>query len=373
MQQLFHSNAKLVIWGETEMQEYHDNERRKTGSYFNPQFVFENFIAGSVNVVPFKIASAVATEPCTEMYNPVFFYGPPGVGKTHLLYAIANSISRQYPDKKIVCIKGDQFTNELVKAIQHGTTVPFRKKYREADILLVDDIQFIAGKEATQEEFFHTFNELYENGKQIVLTADRKPSDMATLEDRLKGRFGVGIMVAVHSPDLETRVLITAAKATQMNLKLDSEIVRFIASTLSDNIRQIEGALKKIRAYRDLTDMQLTLENIRKTIDDIRITENTALITPALIIRNVCKYYGLDEDTLKGTQRSRNVSEPRQIAMYLMRQMLHLSQDEIAKIFSRERTTVLHALKQIEKTVQTKNNKLDPVLQDLQSSIAACF
>ena len=370
LQQLFQSRAKLVVWGETE-KKAKQNNRENNCSYFNSQFVFENFIAGSVNALPLKIASAVAADPGLNVYNPVFFYGPPGVGKTHLLYSIANEIAKKHPQKKIVCIKGDQFTNELVKSIQHGGTAQFREKYREADILLVDDIQFIAGKESTQEEFFHTFNELYENGKQIVLTADRKPSDMATLENRLRSRFGVGIMVAIAPPDLETRILITKAKSKQMCLGFNPEIIKYIATNLSDNIRQIEGALKKIRAFRDLAGMELTLENIIHAIEDMRTSESSVLVTPALIVRNVCKYYGVEEDILKGPQRSRNISEPRQVAMYLMRQMLNMSQDEIAKVFSRERTTVVHAIKQVEKTIQLKGNKLDPILQDLQSNIAA--
>lgn len=372
LQQLFQSHAKLVVWGETE-KKAKQNKGESNCSYFNSQFVFANFISGSVNALPLKIASAVADDPGMNVYNPVFFYGPPGVGKTHLLYSIANEIAKKHPQKKIVCIKGDQFTNELVKSIQHGGTAQFREKYREADILLVDDIQFIAGKESTQEEFFHTFNELYENGKQIVLTADRKPSDMATLENRLRSRFGVGIMVAIAAPDLETRILITRAKSKQMCLDFNSEIIKYIATNLSDNIRQIEGALKKIRAFRDLAGMELTLENVIHAIEDMRTSESSVLVTPALIVRNVCKYYGVEEDILKGPQRSRNISEPRQVAMYLMRQMLNMSQDEIAKVFSRERTTVVHALKQVEKTIQLKGNKLDPILQDLQSNIAASF
>lgn len=372
LQQLFQSHAKLVVWGETE-KKAKQNKSENNGSYFNAQFVFENFIAGAVNTLPLKIASAVAADPSLNVYNPVFFYGPPGVGKTHLLYSIANEIAKKHPQKKIVCMKGDQFTNELVKAIQRGGTAQFREKYRKADIMLVDDIQFIAGKEATQEEFFHTFNELYENGKQIVLTADKKPSDMATLEDRLRSRFGVGILVAITPPDLETRMLITKAKSKQMRLDFNPEIIKYIATNLADNIRQIEGALKKIRAFRDLAGMELTLENVIHAVEDMRTSESRVLITPALIVRNVCKYYGVEEDILKGQQRSRNISEPRQVAMYLIRQMLNMSQDEIAKIFSRERTTVLHALKQVDKTLAQKENKLDLILRDLQDNINGCM
>lgn len=375
LQQLFQSNAKLVVWGETEMKTNRDRQKQKSESFFNPMYTFENFIVrpGSNNEMPLRIASAVAAAPGMDIYNPVFFYGPPGVGKTHLLYSIANSVSKQYPSKKIVCIKGDQFTNDLVKAIQGGSTALFREKYREADVLLVDDIQFIAGKESTQEEFFHTFNQLYESGRQIVLTADRKPADMATLEDRLRSRFGVGIMVAINPPDYQTRILITEEKAKKMSLDLSADIVKYIATNLSGNIRQIEGALKKIRAFRDLAGMDLTMENVSKTIEDMRTAESSVIVTPDLIIRNICRYYGVEENILKGPQRSRNVSEPRQVAMYLMRLMIGMSQDDIAKVFSRDRTTVLHALKQVDKTLQMKGNKLDPILQDLQANIAACF
>jgi chromosomal replication initiator protein len=194
---------------------------------------------------------------------------------------------------------------------------------------------------------------------------------MATLEHRLQSRFGVGVLVAIAPPDPQTRILIARAKSKQLCLDLKSEIIEYIATNLSDNIRQIEGALKKIRAFRDLAGMELTMENVVHAIEDMQTGENSVLVTPALIVRNVCKYYGVEEDILKGPQRSRNISEPRQVAMYLMRQMLNMSQDEIAKVFSRERTTVVHALKQVEKTIQLKGNKLDPILQDLQSNIAA--
>ncbi len=237
----------------------------------------------------------------------------------------------------------------------------------------MDDIEVVAGKEATQEAFFHTFNELYENGKQIVLTADRRPGDMATLEERLRSRFGAGIMVEISPPDYDIRLLITKSKAKRMGMELGNDIVKYIATNLFGNVRQIEGALKKIRAYRDLAGMDLTLANIMRTMEDMRTAESSVLVTPSLIIRNVCKYYGVDEDTLKDPQRSRNISEPRQVAMYRMRQMLSMCQDEIAKVFARERTTVLHALKLVDKTLGLKDNKLAPILQDLYSNISACI
>ena len=271
----------------------------------------------------------------------------------------------------MACIKGEQFTTELITAIRDGTTALFREKYRRADVLLVDDIQFLAGKEATQEEFFHTFNALFESGKQIVLTADRKPGEMATLEERLRSRFGVGVTVRLNPPDPETRLLITKAKAAQLGLPLGDEGIAYIAENFTDSVRHIEGALKKLRAYRDLAGLSLTPENIQKTLADMCSAQVAPAVTPALILRNVCKYYDVAETALKGPQRSRNISEPRQVAMYLMRQLLHMSQDDIAREFSRDRTTVIHALNQVEKKISSQEGKLELILHNLTSNITA--
>ena len=222
----------------------------------------------------------VAEHLSDSVYNPLYLYGPPGVGKTHLVYSIANRVSQLYPDAKIVCIKGDQFTNELIQCILNHSTAEFKNKYRGADLLLVDDIQFIAGKETTQEEFFHTFNYLYELRKQIVLTSDRAPTDMPTLEDRLRSRFGSGVMVKIEPPDKDTRALIIEAKAQELGLCFGPEVIDYLAEKLCDNCRQIEGGLRKIKAYKDLSNMRLTMENIAKTIEDVQTSETSAVVTP---------------------------------------------------------------------------------------------
>ena len=228
---------------------------------FNPQFTFENFVVGASNRFAHAAALAVANKPAAS-YNPLYIYGPSGLGKTHLLYAIANEIHRQHPDFKIVYIKGDQFTNELITALQEGKNVEFRSKYRGADLFLVDDIQFIAGKTSTQEEFFHTFNTLYEAKKQIVLTSDRPPNEMHLLEDRLLTRFEWGLLADIQPPDYETRMAIIRNKARSLNLEMPDEVCQYIANNITSNVRQIEGTVIKILANRDLNGMTIDVQSL---------------------------------------------------------------------------------------------------------------
>ena len=243
LKEIFNSDAKLLVFGDEEMEARKTRGKNKHSMDFNPQFTFDNFVVGPSNRFAHGAAIAVSKTP-GQVYNPLFLYGPPGVGKTHLLYAIANGIRKGNPNANIVYIKGDQFTNELIDAIKNGKNIEFRNKYREADLFLVDDIQFIAGKESTQEEFFHTFNKLYEEHKQIVLTSDRKPDDMPTLEDRLRSRFQWGLIADINPPDYETRMAILKNKAMHLGLDLSDDVCNYIAINITNNVRQIEGTVK---------------------------------------------------------------------------------------------------------------------------------
>ena len=372
LKEIFHSDAKLVVFGDDELNTYKSKGKPATSMDFNPQFTFDNFIVGPSNRMAHSAAIAVSKTP-GQVYNPLFIYGPPGVGKTHLLYAIANGIRRQNPNANVVYIKGDDFTNELIRAIQTGTNIEFRSKYREADLFLVDDIQFIAGKEATQEEFFHTFNKLYEEHKQIVLTSDRKPSDMATLEDRLRSRFEWGLIMDIQPPDYETRMAILKNKAKQLGLNLDDDVCNYIAINVTNNVRQIEGTVKKVLAYRDLNNMPLTLDNISRVISDMFKSEGNALPTPSLIISQVCKFYNVDETLVRGTQKTKNIAEPRQISMYLIRKLTNLSLPDIGKEFNRDHTTVMHGIKKVELSLKNGDANAQNNIRDITANINSCL
>ena len=368
LKEIFNSDAKLVVYGDEELNAHNSRGKNNSSMDFNPQFTFENFVVGPSNRFAHGAAFAVSTTP-GQVYNPLFIYGPPGVGKTHLLYAIANGIRKQNPNANIVYIKGDQFTNELIEAIKSGKNVEFRNKYREADLFLVDDIQFIAGKDATQEEFFHTFNKLYEEHKQIVLTSDRKPSDMSTLEDRLASRFLWGLIADINPPDYETRMAIIKNKATSLGLDLSDEVCNYIAINVTTNVRQIEGTVKKIMAYRDLNNMPLDLPNISRAIDDMFKNEGNALPTPNLIINQVCKFYSIDESVLRSTLRSKNTTEARHMAIFLVRKLTNLSLPDIGKEFNRDHSTVLYSIQKVESGIASGDETLKNTIRDITSNI----
>ena len=369
LKEIFNSDAKLVVLDDKERQ-----EKKEQGGVleFNPQFTFDNFVVGPTNSFSYNAALAVANNPGVT-YNPLFLYGPPGVGKTHLLYAIANKVRRNNPDAKIVYIKGDQFINELISAIKSGNNLAFRTKYREADLFLVDDIQFIAGKDSTQDEFFHTFNALHERNKQIVMTSDRKPSDMLTLEARLRSRFESGLLSSIAAPDYETRMAIIKTKANSLGLDLADDVCNYIAINVTNNVRQIEGTVKKIMAYRDINKMPLDLPNVSRAIEDMFKAEGNALPTPSLIISQVCKFYSVDDSVIRGTQKNKAAVEARHMAVYLIRELTNLSTTSIGKELGKDHTTILYSCDKIKYALQAGDVNLQNHVRDITANINSCL
>ena len=304
------------------------------------------------------LALAVAEAPAAS-YNPLYLYGGVGLGKTHLMHAIGNEILRNNKNSKILYVTSENFTNQLINAIKDNTNDQFRNKYRSIDILLIDDIQFIAGKERIQEEFFHTFNTLYESGKQIILSSDKPPKDIQLLEDRLKSRFEWGIMADISNPDYETRLAILRKKAQLDNILIDDEILSTIATRIDSNIRELEGTLNKLIATASLTHSPITLEMAEKAINDI-VSQKEKVISSEFIQETVGKYFNINPKDLRGSKRSNDITFPRQIAMYLCRNVANMSLPQIGKDFGkRDHTTVMHACNKIEKDIkESKETKL---------------
>ena len=354
----------VVLAGDDELLEYREKRPSSEEMPEMDGYTFDRFIVGPSNKFAHAAAQAVAANP-SGAYNPLFIWGGSGLGKTHLLGAIQFEIHKNFPDYNIVYVDGEKFTNEIISAIHDNTTAEFHNKYRAADVLLVDDIQFIAGKKQTQEEFFHTFNTLYESGRQIVLTSDRPPREMTQLEDRLQSRFVSGLMVDVAPPDFETRLAIIKNKAAMLGVKLPDEIYGYIAENVTANVRQIEGTLNKLLAYRDLLGDQVDEQSVGRAVRDMLQKSNEYIPSPSVIISYICKYFSVEEDVLRGQRRGRNEVNARQIAMYLIRRMTNLSLNDIGKEFGdRDHTTVLHSLDKVEKQMRT-----DPAFAEVVKEI----
>ena len=337
---------------------------RQNDRFSTAEFTFEAFVVGPSNKLAYAASLSVAEHPAKN-YNPLLIYGDSGLGKTHLIYAIANVIRKNDPKARIAYVKGDDLTNELVDAIREGKTADMREKYRQADLLLVDDVQFIAGKKQTQEEFFHTLNTLYESGRQIVLTSDRPPSEMTQLEDRLRTRFEWGLLVDVAPPDFETRVAIVKNKAAMLGMTLPDKIANYIAENVTANVRQLEGTIHKILAYKDLLGNEADEETVTRAMQDILKRSSEYIPTPEAILEYICKYYGLEESVIRGQQRVREAVQARQIAMYLIRSMTNSSVVDIGKVFdNRDHSTVLYSIQQVEKKM-----KKDPAFAETVKEI----
>ena len=368
MREQFQTEIELVVLDDEEYPQYSLAKKKRSFVECNSQYTFESFVVGATNQHASSAAEAVAEER-SKVYNPLFLYGQSGMGKTHLLYAIANRIQRRHPDYNIVYLTGEQFTNEFIEAVRSGKNFEFRDKYRNADLFLMDDIQFIAGKDQTQEEFFHTFNSLYDNHGQIVLTSDRVPSDMLRLEERLRTRFEWGLMVDIQPPDYETRWAITKNKALEMGITLPDDVCNYIAENITNNVRQLEGTVKKIKAYHDLTGMPMDVANVSRAIKDMYKIKAQNVPTPELIISEVCRFYSLEEAVLRGTQKNKTTVEARQIAMYLIRKMTTLSLPDIAEPFGKNHTTVLHAIRRVEEELPNTANGLQDNIRDITANI----
>ena len=313
-------------------------------------YTFDRFIVGKSNEFAHAAAVAVAEKPGT-VYNPLFIYGNSGLGKTHLLLSIGQYIREHHPEMKIEYIKGDEFMNHMVKAIKEGTAEEFRTRYRNVDLFLVDDIQFIEGKDRTQNEFFHTFNNLYEAGHQIVITSDRPPMEMHLLDDRLRTRFEGGLMADIQPPDVETRMAIIRNKAAQLGLALSDEAVELIAEKITSNIRQLEGAIKKLTAYKQILNREITREDVIAVLEDITKEYD---VQPERIIRETARYYNLRTEELRGQNRSKIPTLARQIAMYLMRTLTNSTLNEIGSEFEdRNHATVLSSIRKIEDLIRS--------------------
>lgn len=320
----------------------------------NPKYTFESFVIGNSNRFAHAAALAVAEAPA-KAYNPLFIYGGVGLGKTHLMNAIGHFVRKHYLGSRVVYLSTEKFTNDFINSIRDNRTGEFRNKYRSVDVLLIDDIQFLVGKESTQEEFFHTFNALHENNKQIIISSDRQPREIPTLEDRLRSRFEWGLITDIQPPDLETRAAILRKKATLGNISIDSETILMIANKVTTNIRELEGALTRIKAYSLMTGQDIDDDLVEKALKDLIEDSRNNLVTPQLVQKIVADYFNLRLADMKAKKRTRAVAFPRQIAMYLCRELTDLSLPKIGEEFGgRDHTTVMHAQEKI--STEIKNN-----------------
>ena len=333
-------------------------------SSLNPKYTFESFVVGESNRFAHAASLAVAEAP-GKAYNPLFIYGGVGLGKTHLMQAVGHFVLKSHPDYRVVYVSSEKFTNELINAIRFNRTPQFRDTYRNVDVLLVDDIQFFAGKESTQEEFFHTFNTLYESGRQIVISSDRPPKEIPTLEDRLRSRFEWGLITDIQAPDLETRIAILRKKASIEGWHLPNDVIVNIADQINSNIRELEGALIRIIAFASFHNKQISLEMANEVLKDVISSSKTQRVTIPLIQQAVAEYFNIQIEDLKAQRRTKNITFPRQIAMYIIRELTDYSLPKIGEEFGgRDHTTVIHAYEKIQNSIK-EDPEIDRVIKTL--------
>ena len=336
---------------------------------FNPKYTFDNFVVGNSNKYVYAAARGVAEHPFNKI-NPLFIYGGVGLGKTHLLHAVGNFLIKTNPDLKILYVTCEKFTHDYVESLKSSkaqANSEYREKYRNVDVLMIDDIQFIANKTGTQEEFFHTFNDLYQNQKQIIIASDRHPKEIASLEERLRSRFSMGLMQDIQIPDFETRLAILQKKAQQEHYSVNDEVINLIAERCDTNIRELEGMLSKVCFYASLLGKpSATLEDVNEALKD-QISTTKQNLTADRIIDCVCKYYSVNKDDLVGKRKNKEIVEPRQICMYLICEMLDLPLVSIGQIFGgRDHTTVIHAREKVSDLIK-ENNRIKVTVNDLKS------
>ncbi len=345
-----------------------DGETRSRNGQLNPKYTFDTFVVGNSNRFAHAASLAVAELP-TEAYNPLFLYGGVGLGKTHLMHAIGHYIQMENPDAKILYITSENFTNELITAIAKKTNQALRDKLRNVDVLMVDDIQFIAGKNATQEEFFHTFNQLHTSGKQIIISSDRPPKDIPTLEERLRSRFEWGLIADIQKPDYETRLAILRKKAMSEHIDISDEVLSAIAEKVESNIRELEGSLTRIHAEAQLKGETITREMAEQSLVTIMGARDTRRLTPELIMQVVADYYHIEHSDMTSAKRNRKVSMPRQVAMYLVRDLTQLSTTRIGDLFGgRDHTTVMHACEKVAADAKA-NSQMQKALESIKVAI----
>lgn len=341
------------IFSQSESKSINNNVHRSNYNNLNSRYTFDTFVVGNNNKLAHAASLAVADSPA-EAYNPLFIYGGVGLGKTHLMHSIAHVILNDSPHTKVIYVSSETFTNELINSIKLGKNEDFRRKYREIDVLLVDDIQFIAGKESTQEEFFHTFNTLYEAKKQIIISSDRPPKEIETLEERLRSRFEWGLIADIQPPDFETRMAILRKKAELENLDIPNEVMQYVASNITSNIRELEGAVNKIVAYSTLVHKQVTKELSEDALKDLISPKENPAITINYIVDIVSQHFNLNPDDLTSKKRPREISYPRQIVMYLCRTLTDMSLPQIGQYLGkRDHTTIIHGYEKIHSEMKT--------------------